>query len=146
MNRKTLIGLAVAALIAIVIAVVVGHSNQPRSESAGEDSPYLVPALRDHVNDVDKVIVTGAENKPVATLTRGANGWSIAEKGGFAADTGKLREFLLKLADAKLIEQACVNVLKNGLRTADIMSVGTARVGTAVMGESILRELDKLAA
>jgi 3-isopropylmalate dehydrogenase len=48
--------------------------------------------------------------------------------------------------DAKLIEQACVNVLKNGLRTADIMSPGTARVGTAVMGESILRELDKLAA
>ncbi|HVY14690.1 MAG TPA: 3-isopropylmalate dehydrogenase [Rhodopila sp.] len=48
--------------------------------------------------------------------------------------------------DAKLIEQACVNVLKNGLRTADIMSAGTARVGTAVMGESILRELDKLAA
>jgi 3-isopropylmalate dehydrogenase len=48
--------------------------------------------------------------------------------------------------DAKLVEQACVNVLKNGLRTADIMSSGTARVGTAVMGESILRELDKLAA
>jgi 3-isopropylmalate dehydrogenase len=48
--------------------------------------------------------------------------------------------------DAKLVEQACVNVLKNGLRTADIMSAGTARVGTAVMGESILRELDKLAA
>ncbi|MFL5286998.1 MAG: 3-isopropylmalate dehydrogenase [Rhodopila sp.] len=48
--------------------------------------------------------------------------------------------------DAKLIESACVNVLKNGLRTADIMSPGTARVGTTVMGESILRELDKLAA
>ena len=48
--------------------------------------------------------------------------------------------------DAALIEKACVNVLKNGLRTADIMGPGTARVGTTVMGESILRELDKLAA
>jgi 3-isopropylmalate dehydrogenase len=48
--------------------------------------------------------------------------------------------------DAKLIETACVNVLKNGLRTADIMAAGAARVGTVVMGESILRELDKLAA
>ena len=48
--------------------------------------------------------------------------------------------------DAKLIETACVNVLKNGLRTADIMSDGTARVGTTVMGESIMSELDKLAA
>ena len=48
--------------------------------------------------------------------------------------------------DAALIETACVNVLKNGLRTADIMAPGSARVGTGVMGESILRELDKLAA
>jgi 3-isopropylmalate dehydrogenase len=48
--------------------------------------------------------------------------------------------------DAALIEQACSNVLASGLRTADIMASGTARVGTGVMGESILRELDKLAA
>ena len=48
--------------------------------------------------------------------------------------------------DALLIETACTNVLKNGLRTADIMAPGSARVGTGVMGESILRELDKLAA
>ncbi len=48
--------------------------------------------------------------------------------------------------DARLIEQACTNVLKSGLRTADIMGPGTARVGTSVMGEAVLRELDKLAA
>jgi 3-isopropylmalate dehydrogenase len=48
--------------------------------------------------------------------------------------------------DAALIERACTNVLASGLRTADIMASGTAKVGTNVMGESILRELDKLAA
>jgi len=48
--------------------------------------------------------------------------------------------------EAALIERACTNVLASGLRTADIMGPGTARVGTTVMGESILRELDKLAA
>jgi 3-isopropylmalate dehydrogenase len=48
--------------------------------------------------------------------------------------------------DALLIERACTNVLASGLRTADIMAPGTARVGTGVMGESILRELDKLSA
>jgi 3-isopropylmalate dehydrogenase len=47
--------------------------------------------------------------------------------------------------DAALIERACTNVLASGLRTADIMASGTAKVGTNVMGESILRELDKLA-
>ncbi|CAH2603707.1 3-isopropylmalate dehydrogenase [Rhodovastum atsumiense] len=48
--------------------------------------------------------------------------------------------------DAKLIERACVNVLANGLRTADVMAPGCAKVGTQVMGEAVLRELDKLAA
>jgi 3-isopropylmalate dehydrogenase len=49
-------------------------------------------------------------------------------------------------AEAALIEQAVVRVLGNGLRTADIMGTGSARVGTGVMGEAVLRELDKVAA
>ena len=48
--------------------------------------------------------------------------------------------------DADLIEQAVENVLAGGLRTADIMQPGKAKVSTIVMGESLLHELDKLAA
>jgi 3-isopropylmalate dehydrogenase len=48
--------------------------------------------------------------------------------------------------DAKLVEQAVENVLKGGLRTADIMEPGKAKVSTTVMGEALVRELDKLAA
>ena len=48
--------------------------------------------------------------------------------------------------DADLIEAAVAGVLAGGLRTADIMQPGMARVSTTVMGESLLRELDKRAA
>lgn len=48
--------------------------------------------------------------------------------------------------DADLIEQAVKNVLDGGLRTGDIMEEGKAKVSTTVMGESLLKELDKLAA
>lgn len=48
--------------------------------------------------------------------------------------------------EALLIERACTNVLASGLRTADVMGPNTAKVGTSVMGESVLREMDKLAA
>jgi 3-isopropylmalate dehydrogenase len=72
---------------------------------------------------------------------------------GVANPLGQMLSFAMLLRysfgmdeDADLIERACTNVLKNGLRTADIMAPGSARVGTGVMGESILRELDKLAA
>jgi 3-isopropylmalate dehydrogenase len=48
--------------------------------------------------------------------------------------------------DAVLIETACNNVLASGLRTADVMAQGCAKVGTHVMGEAVLREMDKLSA
>jgi len=48
--------------------------------------------------------------------------------------------------DARLLETSVENVLAGGLRTADIMQPGMARVGTSVMGEAVVRELDKLAA
>lgn len=48
--------------------------------------------------------------------------------------------------DAKLIEAAVEKVLAGGLRTADIMQPGMARVGTSVMGEAVVRELEKLSA
>ncbi|PCI32871.1 MAG: 3-isopropylmalate dehydrogenase [Alphaproteobacteria bacterium] len=47
-------------------------------------------------------------------------------------------------AEAQMIEDAVQNVLAGGLRTADIMQPGKAKVSTSVMGDSILRALDRL--
>jgi len=47
--------------------------------------------------------------------------------------------------EAAQIEKAAMNVLDGGLRTADIMQPGMAKVSTAVMGDAILGELDKFA-
>jgi len=55
-----------------------------------------------------------------------------------------LRYSLDLAEEATLIEAAVRAVLDGGLRTADIMQPGKARVSTAVMGESIVRELEKL--
>ncbi len=72
---------------------------------------------------------------------------------GIANPLGQILSFAMLLRysfemeeEAALIERACSQVLASGLRTADIMASGTAKVGTGVMGEAILRELDKLAA
>src|SRR5690606_31538107 len=98
MNRNTLIGLALAAAVALVAAIALQVSHQPRSAAEGGQPTVeaLAPALVDHVNDVDKVVVTAAGNTVRATLVRGDKGWTLLEKGGYAVDTGKLRAFLLK--------------------------------------------------
>ncbi|HYD32736.1 MAG TPA: 3-isopropylmalate dehydrogenase [Azospirillaceae bacterium] len=48
--------------------------------------------------------------------------------------------------EADMIERAVQNVLNGGVRTADIMAPGMAKCSTSVMGDSILRELDKVSA
>ncbi len=48
-------------------------------------------------------------------------------------------------AEADMIEASVKNVLKGGLRTADIMQPGKAKVSTTVMGEAVVRDLDKTA-
>jgi 3-isopropylmalate dehydrogenase len=55
-----------------------------------------------------------------------------------------LRYSLDRGEDALLIESAAKAVLDGGLRTADIMQTGKARISTRVMGEALVRELDKL--
>lgn len=55
-----------------------------------------------------------------------------------------LRYSMKREEDARLIECAISNVLTSGLRTADIMSDGMAKVCTEVMGAAILQEMQKL--
>ncbi len=48
--------------------------------------------------------------------------------------------------DADLVEKAAQNVLKRGIRTADIMQAGMTKVSTTQMGDELVKELDQLAA
>ena len=108
MNTKTLYGLIAAALIALVAAWWISSAQRPVSEPA-EQTRQLLPGFREQVNDVSTITFTGAEGKVLATLKRGSDGWTVADKGGYPADLAKLREFLLKLADATVLEQKTSN-------------------------------------
>jgi hypothetical protein len=127
MSQKTLVGLAIAALVALVAAVLINHSSRPQDESRTEAAGWLLPALHDHVNDVDKVTFSGAGDAVLATLERGKDGWTLAEKGGYAVDTGKLRAFLLKLADAREVERKTANAGKYDLLGVEDVSAPSAR-------------------
>jgi len=47
-------------------------------------------------------------------------------------------------ADAERVETAVMRVLEHGYRTADVRQEGTKVVGTAEMGDLIVRELEGL--
>lgn len=108
MNVKTLYILIAVALLALIAAFAINSSNRPRSEVSEQAAP-LLPELHGHVNDVSSITFTAADAKVLATLRRGSDAWSVAEKSDYPADVAKIREFLLKLDAATLIEQKTSN-------------------------------------
>jgi hypothetical protein len=108
MKTKTLYILIAAAVLALIVAVIMNHSSAPQSDVAAQAKP-LLPGLKEHVNDVSGITLTGAGNKTLLTLRRDKDGWVIAEKSNYPVDMTKVREFLLKLSQATLLEQKTSN-------------------------------------
>ncbi len=67
----------------------------------------LFPDLKVHINDVTQVSVTRADQS--VTLRIDAGKWVLAELQNYPVDTGKLRQLLLALADARKLEEKTSN-------------------------------------
>lgn len=105
MSRRAALVVAALAVIAIVLAVIGQRQSVPET-SAGA---LLVPGLAESLNDIGRVIVTRAGGETVATMVRGESGWSVAEKGGYAADLAKIRQALVSLSEARIVEEKTAN-------------------------------------
>lgn len=132
-NQKTVIGLGVATLIAIVAAVAINAGKAPSVETTEASKP-LLPDLREHLNDVKSVALVGAESKPIGTLEKSDKGWVLKEK-NYPADAAKLREFLLKLSDAVLLEGKTDNEKRYAdLGVEDVKNAGAKGVLVRIDG------------
>lgn len=108
MNSKTVVSLGVATAVAVAIAVAISVSRKPAAETA-QGASEVLPGLSERINDVKRISLTGPGQKRIATLDRTDQGWTLAEKNGYRADAGKVREYLLKLSQARLTEQKTAN-------------------------------------
>lgn len=107
-NNKTVIGLAVAAGIAVIAAIALGTARQPEAPEAKAATATL-PEFDNHLNDIRSLSFTGPGQKLIATVEKGEGGWSVKEKGRYPADAGKVREYLLKLSQSRLLEAKTAN-------------------------------------
>ncbi|MEL7448292.1 MAG: DUF4340 domain-containing protein, partial [Pseudomonadota bacterium] len=108
MNARHLAVLAVVAVVAVAAALYSTSLRGPQT-GAVDDGGMLVPGLKDAINDVSAIRIAGAGDQTVVSLERGDARWTVAEKGGYPADTGSIRELLLALADARLRESKTAN-------------------------------------
>lgn len=106
MTPRTVTVLAAALVVLGAVALIAQYDPQPPAPGGG----LLLPDLGGGLDQVTRVSVVGAGSAPVATLERGEDGsWSVAEKDGYPADTEKVRQTLISLAEARIVEPKTSN-------------------------------------
>jgi hypothetical protein len=106
MKSRTLIALTVAALLAGAAALWLGQTSRPASLADGD---YLYPGFAGQINQVNRIRLLAGNEAEDVTLERHDNGWSVQQKFGYAADAGAIRNLLLKLAEARVVEAKTSN-------------------------------------
>jgi len=105
MNKTTLrlLGFVVAVLVAALFLIESGDEG----DLPGTGTP-LLPELRDVANDIDSITVTRA-GQPALTLIRKDSTWVVPDRGDYPADIARIREVLLAMTDATVVEAKTAN-------------------------------------
>jgi hypothetical protein len=95
----------VAAILVVLLAVLGGAAllfERQESTSRPDNATALGKPVLPDLKVADVAAVRIVEPKATLTLQRKDDGWVIAERDGFPADLGKVREFLLKALELKI--------------------------------------------
>ncbi|MEO7387054.1 MAG: DUF4340 domain-containing protein [Gammaproteobacteria bacterium] len=101
MNRRSLLGLVGILVGLAVLFGIAQQSQRATSPAAG----LFLPGLKDELNAISRIVITGPGNSTVATLDRGADFWTVAGRNNYPADMSRIRKTLLALAEARIVEQ-----------------------------------------
>ena len=94
---------ALFIITAVTLAAAGFMTAQDRGFQAAEGvGEKVFPKLLDRVNDVASIVIDHARGR--ITLLRGADGWTMKEKLGYAARVVKIKRAVLGLAELKLAE------------------------------------------
>jgi hypothetical protein len=101
MQGKGLLGLLLATIAAVAVAgfATLGGSGPAADPLAGE---LVLPEVAPRLADIGRLALVHDDEK--TTLLRRGDGWVIEEKGGYPADSAKIRQALLGLAELTYVE------------------------------------------
>ncbi|MFI4988462.1 MAG: DUF4340 domain-containing protein [Alphaproteobacteria bacterium] len=100
MKPRTLAILAVATIVFVVAAIVVGSRTPAYTGSTG--GQLVFPDLAARINDAAKLIVQTADHS--FTVVRTDKGWALADKHGYPAKFDQVKGTLVALAQLKTAE------------------------------------------
>ena len=108
MNWKSLLILIIIAAAAVWGVMQVNQTPDSASSTPPEPTE-LFAGLQDKVNDVDAIRIIKAGNEPIVDLKRGDHGWVVANKHDYPAELDQVRDLLVGLVNANIIETKTSN-------------------------------------
>ncbi len=103
MDRRTLL-----ILFGVAVALAAIWFLTPE-ETSSNNNQLLFPGLKDELNTIDRVTVSVGDNQRVVTLERGIDRWTGAEQFGYPADVTRIRQNLIALGNATILERKTSN-------------------------------------
>jgi len=104
MNTRQIKTLAIVLIILLAVLFATKLSNDRGDSFAGG---LLFPDLKAQINEISLVSISKAGQS--VTLRNDAGKWMLDELQNYPVDTGKLRQLLLALANAKKLEEKTSN-------------------------------------
>jgi hypothetical protein len=129
MSKRT-VAVLLAAFVVLLVLVMVGQRES--ASPAGTGAP-LIAGLEAALGDIERVTVTKANGEIVATLEQRPDNWVVADKHGYVANSGKLRQALTALGEARVLEQKTANAeLYGRLGVEDVTAPNAAGISVAL--------------
>jgi len=101
--------LLVLAVVAVILGAIVMLTNRPAVQQTDSDDQLFAPQLAQRLDEVMTVRVVGAGDATIASLSRTADDWVVAQRDGYRANTNTIRSALTLLSRATVVEAKTSN-------------------------------------
>lgn len=141
MTPKVFIGWAFTAIVMVIAAVAIAFS-QPAIMTVNLDNEPAFPKVRGNANVITKIVI-GSPEDSFALIRSEAGPWIASDKFGYPADSKKVRELIVTMADMKLIEAKTKRpdrYARLEVEDLDEGDAGSRRVRLETAGDAVLAE------
>ncbi len=107
MNSKSLL-----ALILLTLLGAGGYFFSSQQDSINRSAAIGAVLLADvlpYVNDIQRIVITAANNQTTVTLAKHENAWYVAERDNYPAEIAKIRSLVVSLMEASIMEEKTSN-------------------------------------
>jgi hypothetical protein len=135
MNSNTLRLLLFIVVFLIAALMLIESGGDGDLPEAGTP---LLPELRSVVNDIDRVTISRAGNPPL-TISKAGDDWVVPDRDGYPANVSAVRDVLLAMTEASVVEAKTANPELHGRLGVDAPTAGnsTAVLVSAAAGDRL---------